>query len=414
MQATDRVTILFVHHGKGLGGAPLSLLYLIQGLDKTRYKPIVLFLHASEVMDLYRSHGIAVVGPTSTMDFPHTKIWWLRWYHVATLARAIVDTFRTALFIAPQILKDIKPDIVHLNTSSLIAWALAARQAKIPVAWHIREPLAPGYLGLRKKIITWCVKKYASTIIPICNNDARPWAQNKKTHVIYNAVHTERFDSTIASDQFLIKHNLETVRPKILFLGGISHEKGTHVIVKAFRILLEQIPEAQLLIAGDNNLTPASRFGLKQLFPAARFKAQIAREIAQLGDCVKFLGIIHDVPAAMASSSVIVFPATVGHFARPIIEAGFMKKPVIASQLSPLEELVVDKQTGFLLSPDDYQAWSDRLYQLLEDKKLNQKMGLAAYTFCRKHFSLIDHADKVEKIYTTILKKESARDANTT
>ena len=71
--------ILYIHHGKGIGGAPLSLLYLIENLDKQKYHPIVLFLHYSEVVDLYKSKGIEVVDPISELDFPHTKIWWLRW-----------------------------------------------------------------------------------------------------------------------------------------------------------------------------------------------------------------------------------------------------------------------------------------------------------------------------------------------
>ena len=48
--------ILYIHHGKGIGGAPLSLLYLIESLDKQKYHPIVLFLHYSEVVDLDRTH----------------------------------------------------------------------------------------------------------------------------------------------------------------------------------------------------------------------------------------------------------------------------------------------------------------------------------------------------------------------
>ena len=74
--------ILYIHHGKGLGGAPLSLLYLIQGLDKTKFNPVVLFLQDSEVIDLYRSKGIKAIGPLNIFDFSHTKILWYKWYHI--------------------------------------------------------------------------------------------------------------------------------------------------------------------------------------------------------------------------------------------------------------------------------------------------------------------------------------------
>ena len=50
----NKQTILYIHHGKGLGGAPISLLTLIKALDLTCYRPIVLFLYDSEALKLFR------------------------------------------------------------------------------------------------------------------------------------------------------------------------------------------------------------------------------------------------------------------------------------------------------------------------------------------------------------------------
>lgn len=396
-------TILYIHHGKGLGGAPLSLLYLIQGLDKTRYKPIVLFLHASQVMDMYRAEGIEVLGPANVMDFPHTKIWWLRWYHLPTLLKAIKDLVKTIFFVAPKILDQVKPDIIHLNTSSLVGWAISAHSKKIPVAWHIREPLADGYLGLRQWFIKTCVKKYASAIIPICKNDAKPWKESSKTNVVYNAVNKNRFDATLTPDNFLQHYNLNPGNPNILYLGGLSEEKGINVILQAFSLLLHKLPNAKLLIAGTVDLS--SNTGIKNFFPAARYQQKTADLIQNLGNSIKLLGTINNVPEAMAASSIIVFPATVGHFARPIIEAGFMKKPVVASSLAPLDELVIDGKTGFLVDPNQKKAWANALENLLTDHKLNQQMGAYAFDWCTSHFNVENHAAIIQTMYQT-LKKE--------
>ena len=74
----NKKKILYIHHGKGLGGAPLSLLYLIQALDKTKYHPVVLFLYDSEVVDLFKSKGIEVVDPINvfvvTFDIDPVKV----------------------------------------------------------------------------------------------------------------------------------------------------------------------------------------------------------------------------------------------------------------------------------------------------------------------------------------------------
>ena len=406
--------ILYIHHGKGLGGAPLSLLYLIKSLDTTKYHPVVLFLHQSEIIDIYKTHNIETYGPTNTYDFPHTKIWWFRWYHAPYLVRTILDTSKTYFYVAQQWLDLIKPDIVHLNTSSLIAWGMVARKKKIPVVWHIREPLAPGYLGVRKKIITSCVKKYSTTIIPICYNDAIPWAHESKTQVIYNAVDPVIF-------KFKAKH---PTRPKtILFLGGLSQEKGTLVIFQAFEKLLQRMPEARLLVAGYFDLSQysgyspqassRSSFGsflrpdryLQNFLPASRYKKTVHNVFKKIGPATTLLGPITNVPEIMSLCDVIVFPATVGHFARPVIEAGFMKKPVIASALAPLDELVIDGQTGFLVNPCQIDSWTDRLYEVLSNQTLATSMGEQAYTYCLDKFSLEKHMYKIEKIYSHIQKK---------
>jgi hypothetical protein len=109
---TSHVTrILFIHHGKGLGGAPLSLLYLVRSLDRQRFEPLVLFLHDSAVVDLFKKEGITTIGPVNLMDFPHTKIWWLRWYHIGTLIRAFVDLLRTIFVHAPHLYAHYQPKL---------------------------------------------------------------------------------------------------------------------------------------------------------------------------------------------------------------------------------------------------------------------------------------------------------------
>lgn len=395
--------ILFIHHGKGLGGAPLSLLYLISSLDKAKYQPMVLFLHDSDAVALFKQHNIKIFGPVNRYDFSHTKIWWFRWYHLPYLLRSLYDTIITFLWTANQWISKIQPDIIHLNTSSLIAWGTVAHNKGIPVVWHIREPLAQGYLGLRRWFITKCVAKYATKIIPICNNDAQPWANDPKTTVIYNPVDPLIFDSTISPTLFLQKYNLNPHTPTILFLGGLSKEKGTLVILEIFAKLLQKIPHAQLLIAGYWNVHASS--ALKKLFPAQKYKDIVQQALSKVQHATTILGPITNVPEVMAASNIIVFPAVEGHFARPIIEAGFMKKPVIASNLAPLDELVIDGKTGFLIAPNDHDLWVTKLFELLTNEALQKKTGKEAYSLCFQHFALNVYQDKIEPIYDQLAKK---------
>lgn len=82
-----------------------------------------------------------------------------------------------------------------------------------------------------------------------------------------------------------------------------------------------------------------------------------------------------------------------------------MKKPVIASSLAPLNELVINEKTGYLLSPHDYQIWAERLYLLLTDQTHHTLMGQEAYLFCTKTFNLDNQIKKIQSIYADMLKK---------
>jgi glycosyltransferase involved in cell wall biosynthesis len=392
--------ILYIHHGKGLGGAPLSLLYLIQKLDSTLYEPIVLFLYQSDAMDLYKSQGITIYGPVNRSDFPHTKIWWHRWYHVHHLLRTLFDTLMTILFDARQWLMLLKPDIVHLNTSSLIAWAFIAHRLKIPVVWHVREPLANGYFGIRKKIITWCINRYATKIIPISLSDGAPWIEHPKTTVLYNPVDVEKFHPAITATAMQEELQLTAEKKIILFVGGISREKGTDIIIAAFNRLAKVDKNCILIIAGYNRSESTS---FRRFFmPSFYYSHWINTNSKKISDRIIFTGPTNKIPELMALSDVVVFPATIGHFARPVIEAACMAKPVIASALPPLDEIVIDKNTGFLVPPFDTQKWVRALHSLLNNKYLAHKMGENAYKESKKYQSDL-YAKRIEHVYQNIL-----------
>ncbi len=378
-QPQKRTKILFIHHGTGIGGASLSLLYLASGLDKELFDVSVLFMQASEAVDLFKQSNLNVVGPINRSDFSHTKIWWYRWYHVHHLLRAIKDSLLLYAFEAERWLKKLQPDIIHLNTSSLFAWAKVAKKLNIPVIWHIREPLAPGYLGIRRSAIKWLIKNWATKIIPICIDNARPWKDNPKTQIVYNAVPEDKFSS--------VKPILPK-KPKILFLGGISQEKGTLLLLKSFKLLLKQCPKAELLIAGSWR----PKYGIwKTKVPITKWHHychKIDTELKTLKDKVKILGIRYDIPELIASCSLLVFPATQGHFARPIIEAGFMGKPAVATNLPPLQELILDKQTGLLALPDNPEDLALKMLKIINDNKLAKQLGENAKKWCRTKFGL--------------------------
>ena len=127
-------SILAVHHGGGIGGAPVSMLRLLAALDRARFEPRALFTEAGRIQTYAADLGV----PTCTVPMDggffysaHARL------NMRGLTR-FLRTFAPSIQQAQAVLRAERPDILHLNTSVLLAWAVAARRERIPVVWMVR------------------------------------------------------------------------------------------------------------------------------------------------------------------------------------------------------------------------------------------------------------------------------------
>src|SRR5690606_22577213 len=100
-----------------------------------------------------------------------------------------------------------------------------------------------------------------------------------------------------------------------------------------------------------------------------------------------------------ALADVIVFPALRPHFARPVIEAALMKKPVVVTDWPVLKEIIIPNKTGLLAHPDSAQDLVDKIKTLLLDRLLAQRMGKAGYEFAAQHFTPEHQIPKLLEMY---------------
>ncbi len=369
--------IVFIHHGVGIGGAPQSLLLLIRALDHGLYDPVVLFLFDSPAIDLFRNAGIAIVGPVGRVEFSHTVIWWYRWYHAHHAMRALWDWFMVAFFDANKWFDALKPDIVHLNTSSLSAWAVVAWWKKIPVVWHIRESLAPGYLGIRQSIIRFLVGYFATKIVAISKHDGRFWSGNSKLQILPNPVDCDVFVPSAENRQaFREQQGIPQTAHVLVYLGGLSREKGTLLALQLLGRLLERGHSVYLVVAGSWQMAKSSI--VREVLGVQSWYDQVEGLVDRHQENIRFTGVLSSTHELLQASDCLLFPAQKGHFARPVLEAGAVGIPVLASWVPPLDELVVDGETGFLCGPEDVKDWAGRAEALF-----GREQG--SFLFARKH-----------------------------
>ena len=396
-----RKKILFIHHGIGLGGAPKSLRLLIEGLDKDRFEPVVLALHESDATTMLRAHGITVLGPVNRSEFSHTVVWWYRLRHLHLAIRALWDQVMLWWSEADTWLDAINPDLVHLNTTSLAVWAERARARGLPVIWHVREPLAPGYWGLRRWCITRLVSRYASKILPICCNDARPWYGDSRVTVVYNAVDTDQYQqNALPRAKTRLELGISDDVPVALYMGGYSYEKGFLPLLKIWKKVVNNHPKARLMVAGYVPPLVFSKNTLswwRQDF-SARYMRQAQTLWLELQESLIFIGPQSEMVSYLQASDMLLCPTVRGHFARPVIEAASCSIPSIVSDCRPLDELVVDRVTGYLIDINDHDRWAEMIGELCEDELLRNLIGAAAQKWCLETFSRIKQAEDINSI----------------
>jgi glycosyltransferase involved in cell wall biosynthesis len=118
--------------------------------------------------------------------------------------------------------------------------------------------------------------------------------------------------------------------------------------------------------------------------------------------CVR-TGFVPDVEKLIAACDLVVFPSTTNHFARPIIEAGAMAKPVVASRFPILQELVKHGETGLLVPPGDVIALAGAIVALLQDPQKRTEFGERAYAIARRRYDARDNTKAVMQIYDDVI-----------
>jgi glycosyltransferase involved in cell wall biosynthesis len=368
------VRILYIDHTSELGGAERSLLDLLGRLDRERIEPILVTSPAGPLVERARALGIEVV----LLDLDETALtlsreeWSTNRLSFLWKARGFSrEVWRLAGLIRAR---DI--DVVHTNTlkahvlGSLVAWL-----SRRPIVWHMRD--LPSKRGDARNLLDRLFKIVKPGIIAIsqavADDLSPPFAA--RTRVVYNGIDLDAFDARKLAVSDLPPAEAGTL------IGTISHLipwKGQDVFLYAAAQLLRRHPEARFLIVGD----PIFQFRQER----ERLEG-IARYLG-ISDRVVFAGHREDVPAVLASLDIFALPSLYEPFGRVLIEAMAASRPIVASRAGGVPEIVLDGQTGILVTPGDPQALADALAMMIEQPQTAQRLAVAARIRVCEAFSL--------------------------
>lgn len=323
-------------------------------------------------------------------------------------------SFRVSVFPRKEIRKimdEFKPDVVHVQVSDPIGLSVVsyARKTGVPVVTTehnqpevLTEPLKMPKLV--KKPVDAMLSAYfynrqsKSDFVTMPTQQAIEnliLSRNKEFNVpvaaVSNGVDLSNFKPGKVSDEIYRKYNIKKNVPTVVYVGRVDPEKKVGSIVDAFRIVLEKIPEAQLVIVGDG----VDRLRIENVVK----KLRIDNSVRILGRVLQpDLYELYRVGDLFATASEIETQGIV------LIEAAASGLPLIAVNAGAVSEVCITDKNGFLCEPGNTKEIAEGMIKILSDKELQKRFSKASAEIASEH-DLEKTIDKFLNIYQRVIKK---------
>ena len=374
MDKFKKKKVLFVHHARGMGGAPTSMLNIIRNLDKEKFALKVLFI--------FENPSICGICDEEKIDYRILKGFFFRRIYninvfsevrernlgynlrIYPIIRDVISWVLVGCYFSKKILKQEKADIIHFNTTFLTDWLWGIRKLDCKKIVHVREPFAKRGLGLRRYFFRNILKRNADQIFAISEDNRNRLNIPEKTQVVYNFMEVPS----------AFKKKINTEEISVLYLGGDSKVKGYEILKEAAKHLH---PNISITIAGN---------------VSEENKANSCSNLI-------YIGIIKDVYFYLNKADILIFPSIYPHFAKPVIEAGMCKVPVIASNIEGMNEILKNEENGLLVEPHNSYALAEAINYLASNPELRKEMGDNNLKLVKSKFSIEANYPIIENAY---------------
>ena len=362
------VLLVTYHFPPEIGGIHTRTLHYVQNLRRRGIDVTVFFIvsHGSEIRKYFVSGAEVLVLPGQTRFFPR-------------IAFRLLKT---------SVLKRV--DVIHVVTgASTLVGVVAVLLGRV-----MRRPSVISFFGKEQfEFLTpmhrWLFKIAISLATSVGVNT--PYTASSIPHKFRNKVHlllggAEEWKTERPSGA----HQSQRI---VLFVGRLASTKGVDDLVRAFQLVLREIPEAKLVIVGEG----PERESLGQL-----------SSILGVGSRVEFRGTLtgsalHD---EYERSSVVVLPskyvkgeASSETLGLTLIEASMHSKPLVGTSHGGIPEIVKDGRNGLLVPENNPRALADALIRILSDEHLSRLLGVEALRIARSQFSWDTATDRLLQSY---------------
>ncbi len=181
----------------------------------------------------------------------------------------------------------------------------------------------------------------------------------------------------------------------ILYNGRFCDTKNPHLVIEAFAELLKQIPEAELIMAGDgelmeNSVALAESLGVKNKI---NFRGMLPHK--DVAEQMRNAAVLVQFSATTASNDTEGTPLAV-------LEAGLCGLPVIASRSGGLPEIIFDNENGYLVNELDVSALTSKMYEALTSRDKSLQMAVRLRENVLANYTIEKYTNALASLLKTV------------
>lgn len=363
-EANGKLTVLQIITPRRYSGAERAMTYLSEALVRRGHRVVVACKHNELMLHELRARGVEVEVLPIRGKFN------------------VAAPFRIARFA-----REIGADIIHTHLSTAGLWgSLGGKVASIPCLGHVH----------------WLNRKHwylFADHLATCSHAAKDHLAGQgiaedRIAVIYNGLDQEQFAGPPDRDDVRAHLGLGRDQPVVGAVAHISPRKGHRYLVEAIELLVARHPDICCLIIGEGR----KEMSLRQMIGRMGLEKN-----------VRMLGYRHDAVSLLKAVDIAALPSLREGLGIALIEAGFLGKPTVASDIPGINEVVVNGETGLLVPPADSGALADAIATLLDDPELAGRLGQAARHRMEEVFTLDAMAEATERVYRSVIEQHKAR-----
>ncbi len=367
-----KVPVLFIHGIAKIGGAERDLLATLEHLPRLGYVPVVVCPDRGPLGEELARLGIE-----------------MRYVPLPPWRKLFAYPRRTfAIRRLREVIAEVRPALIHVNDIWWVPQSLRATLGLgVPILAHVRQEIEPPKVrryGLDQVDVVLPVSRHVHQSLEAGG------VRSERLWTIYSGLDMTRVPQKEDGQGGRRRFGIPFDAPLIGTVANLFPRKGYEVMLRALPTVLASFPNLHYVIIGRGH---------------AGYERTLRSLVRTLGleKAVHFVGFQEEIYSLLAAIDIYVHPALMEGFGIAVLEAMAMERPVVASRVGGIPEVVQDGVTGLLVPPGDPEALALALLRVLRDPHTRQGMGRAGKQRVDAHFSLEQTMATLQSLYAKLL-----------